>query len=346
MRGSFLVAALAGCSPGPADDVPDTDEVDETDTDTDTVPTGWQTPMQGLDGALLSITGTAAADVWTVGADGGSGPLWLHYDGTAWERVTVDSDGDLWWLWLAPDDDVVWAVGAAGRVARLDRSTGTVTVDVLDPELTFFGVWGASSDEVWIVGGNIALARDGAALYRWDGDGFASVELPSNAASKLAMYKVWGSAADDVWLVGLGGAVARWDGDAWTDVPSDTTDPLFTVHGASADEVYAVGGGGAAAVTRFDGAAWTDESPRFGPQLNGVFVGPDGPVAAGRAGEIWRRADGTWARDARGIASFDDFHATWVDPDGGTWAVGGRLSSNTAGTLVYGGPQRVPAWTP
>lgn len=344
MRTALLVVLL-GCAAEPADDA-DTDADVDTDTDTDAVPVGWQTPIEGLAGALLSVTGTAADDVWTVGADGDGGPLWLHFDGIAWERIPVDSPGDLWWLWIAPDTDVVWAAGAGGRVARLDRSSGAVTVDVLDPELTFFGVWGASSDEVWIVGGNIATSRDGAALYRWDGTRFSEVELPTSAASKLAMYKVWGTAADDVWIVGVGGAIARFDGETWTDVPSGTPEPLFTVNGASADEVYAVGGGSAAAITRFDGTAWRDESPVFAPQLNGVFVGPDGPVVAGRAGEIWRRTEGSWDRDPRGIASFEDFHATWVDPDGGTWAVGGRLSSNTAGTLVYGGPRRVPSWTP
>src|SRR5207245_2432077 len=39
--------------------------------------------LQNLSGALLSITGTSAADVYAVGADAndGTGPMVLHYNG-------------------------------------------------------------------------------------------------------------------------------------------------------------------------------------------------------------------------------------------------------------------------
>ena len=46
-------------------------------------PPTWSIVSSGLDEALLSISGTAADDVWAVGADQGRGPLVLHYDGTS-----------------------------------------------------------------------------------------------------------------------------------------------------------------------------------------------------------------------------------------------------------------------
>lgn len=340
----LLLLATACTTGGDDDDDTDTDDTDPTDTDTDTP--GWFAVAEDLPGALLSITGTGTDDVWTVGADGGDGPMALHFDGAAWERLDVGSDGDLWWVWRGPDQ-VAWFAGAGGRVIRYDLATDEADVEVLDADVTFFGIWGTGEDDLWAVGGNIALSANGAQLWHRVGTSWERVDLPTEAASKFAMYKVWGAAADDVWLCGPGGAVSHHDGEAWVDVESGTDRDLFTVHGAGADEVYAVGGIASSAIVGFDGLAWADESPDFGPQFNGVYVGVAGPVAVGRTGEIWRRDEaGSWARDPRGIASFKDFHGTWTDPEGGIWAVGGKLSNNTQGTLVYGGEDSVPAYVP
>src|SRR5262249_40573448 len=46
----------------------------------------WQIVLREEPGALLSIWGTSAHDVWLVGGDPGDGhgPMVLHYDGAAW----------------------------------------------------------------------------------------------------------------------------------------------------------------------------------------------------------------------------------------------------------------------
>ncbi len=346
-----VLAMLAACTTldDPTTDT-DTDDTTDTDTDTDTTDDtdvdAWFTVAEDLPASLLSITGTGTDDVWTVGADAGTGPQALHFDGSSWKALEVASDGDLWWVWRGPDQ-VAWFAGKGGRVIRYDLADDSSVAEVLDPAVTLFGIWGTSEDDLWAVGGNISLSANGAALFHREEGAWTEVELPAGAASKFAMYKVWGSSATDVWICGIGGAIAHFDGDGWSDVESGTDRDLFTVSGAGTDEAYAVGGIASAAITRWNGTAWTDESPDFAPQFNGVSMTSDGPVAAGRTGEIWHRAeDGSWARDGRGIASFKDFHATWVDPDGGIWAVGGKLSSNTEGTLVYGGSDTIPAYAP
>ena len=58
----------------------------------------WTLVHDKLPGALLSVWGTSESDVWTVGGDArdGTGPLVLHYDGTAWSRVETGlTAGDL-----------------------------------------------------------------------------------------------------------------------------------------------------------------------------------------------------------------------------------------------------------
>ena len=37
-----------------------------------------------------------------------------------------------------------------------------------------------------------------------------------NGGEINALYAVWGSGPDDIWAVGRGGAMARWNGTAWS----------------------------------------------------------------------------------------------------------------------------------
>ena len=76
--------------------------------------------------------------------------------------------------------------------------------------------------------------------------------------------------------------------------------------------------------------------------MNGVFVPPDGrAVAVGFEGAIALRRSDRWELADSGLDNILDFHATWIDPDGGVWAVGGDLSDLTRGTLAYGGKETI-----
>ena len=58
----------------------------------------WQLVHRDLPGALLSVWGTNASDVWAVGGDArdGAGPLVIHFDGDTWTRVaTGKTQGNL-----------------------------------------------------------------------------------------------------------------------------------------------------------------------------------------------------------------------------------------------------------
>lgn len=345
---SLLLLALGACTatPDDGDTDADTDTVPSDTDDTDTTPDVWDTVASGLPGALLSVTGSSATDVWAVGADAGDGPGVLHFDGAAWSAVDTHTTGDLWWVWQASATSV-WIAGEGGRVLHGD--TAGFTEVVLDEDVTLFGIWGASETDVWAIGGDISQSHDSAALFHYDGDTWSPVPLPGDAASKFAMYKLWGTGADDVWACGTGGALAHYDGDTWTDVDSGTTRDLFTVAGTGPDDVFAVGGIGNGQIQHWDGDTWADETPAFSPDFNGVSARGAQVHVVGRTGSVWaREPDGTWIEDPRGRATDKDLHATWIDPDGGVWAVGGQLSANPPifGTLVYGGPATVPAYTP
>lgn len=299
----------------------------------------WRVVGEGIDEGLLSVTGTAADDVWTVGGDVGSGPAVLHYDGADWSRVDVGGSGDLWWAW--PSSEGVWMVGAGGRARLHDPATGEGVEHTVEEGVVLFGVWGAAADDVWTVGADADFAADGARMFHWDGAAWTAVELPEALASLVAIYKVWGTASDDVWVVGTDGASAHWDGTAWTPVDTGTTRTLFTIHGSGPDDVYAVGGFGTGTVVHWDGTAWSDVSPAGAGTLNGVCSAGGVTHAVGATGGTWAREAGEWIQEGAddGPLTLHDLHATWVDPDGGTWAVGGAIASAPLeqGVVLYQG---------
>lgn len=321
------LSALAGCSD---------DGKDSAAESTPVVAAPMTVVGQNLPSAALSVWGRSATDVYVVGADNGAGPLVSHYDGTAWTPLSGASAGDIWWVRDAGAS--TWMAGAGGRVLQVEG--GTLREEVLDPTLTFFGIWGATADDVWAVGGNID-AGGPSGVWHYDGSTWSQATLPSGGAAAGALYKVWGTAADDVWAVGTSGAGIHWDGDAWSDFSTGSSRNLFTVHGAGGN-VYAVGGYSTGTlVESIGGGAFADVTPDLSPQLNGVYAAGDGTVVAvGGLGSVyWRGASG-WTADPREPATVQDLHATWIDPDGGVWAVGGHLVGRPLdqGVVLYDGP--------
>ncbi len=306
-------------------------------------PAGWNVVAEDQPAALLSVWGSGAADVWSVGADAGAGPSVVHYDGAGWTTVDTGTRGDLWWVTSA-GGDTLWMGGADGRVLQHARASGQTVEHVLDPVLTVFGVWAAADDDVWAVGGDIDASAGASQVWHWDGAAWARATIPADATAAMAIYKVWGRSSTDVWAVGAGGVGLHWDGAAWTTFSTGTTRNLYTVHGTDV-ALWAVGGFGTGTLVTSSGGAWTDETPELAPQLNGVDASGPAPLAVGTQGSVYARGADGWSADLRGAVTAYDLHSVWGDPDGGIWAVGGKLSSFPLdnGILVYGGDADVPA---
>lgn len=311
---SFVVLPLSACPPPP---------------EGDGGPDGGDGPalvLEELEGALLSVNGTASDDVWVVGADArdGSGPYVLHYDGAKFVRYHTGDEGDLWWVNIAPDGDV-WMVGDEGRIFRFDPASETFTAMQAPDASRLYGVFAFADDDVWAVGGE---ENDGTSVvWHYDGSTWAApADLPAGLTDGLVLFKVWGTAPGDLWIVGQGGAALRYQGGAWSRVESIPR-PLFTVHGNDTLTV-AVGGVIDGLVMENSGnASLEDKTPELAPQLNGVYVNADGSaVASGYEGAIWQRsADGAWSEVASVPTTLNSYHAVYQDPDGGIWAVGGYL---------------------
>lgn len=305
----------------------------------------WQLVFEGLDGALMSVAGTRADDVWTAGADtrDGEGALVLHFDGKRWRRVPTGVEADLWWVHALGERDV-FIGGARGTIVHWD---GDAFERMDTPgDSTVYGIWGASSDDVWAVGGD----PDASPGFVWHFDGSAwddwTDRLPK-AAQGPPIFKAWGRAADDVWMVGIGGLAVHWNGTEFEAGDSGSERMLFTVHGVADGQpaFVAVGGYGDAVIVEHDGdgTAWHNATPDPPlPQLFGVcMIGPNDGYAVGLDGAVARRRGSAWNLLDIGMELFDPFHSVWVDPDGGVWAAGGDVMSPVPrdGMLLHSGEE-------
>ena len=70
-----------------------------------------------------------------------------------------------------------------------------------------------------------------------------------------SLSDVWGTSSSDVYAVGWGGTILHYDGHAWEEMPSGTTEGLSGDWGASSSDVFAVGRGNT--ILHYDGRAWS-----------------------------------------------------------------------------------------
>ncbi|MBN1205138.1 MAG: vanadium-dependent haloperoxidase [Myxococcaceae bacterium] len=315
-------------------------------------PQPWAAVAQSRREALLSITGTSSSDVWAVGADRGRGPLVLHYDGTAWQELATGHRGDLWWAHAFEQGPVLLA-GASATILRYEDGQFTRMSTPGLARHTVYGLWGSRPDDVYAVGG---VSGRGGFIWHYDGRAWQEVALPYAEMPRTSdgdvpgLFKVWGTGQGDVYVVGaLGVALRSRAGGAFERLPTGTTSRLFTVHGAG-DSVVIVGGEGQGEILELNASGQFEaRTPEGCPLLQGVALSADGSGwATGARGEVYQRKAGTWERVSHGLQlDVQSLHASWVDPQGGVWAVGGNVLSSglNNGALLHQGPEvpQVPA---
>lgn len=300
----------------------------------------WHVLAEEQPGALFSVTGTAADDVWVVGADRGdeAGPTILHFDGQAWElHDTGVPFADLVWV-HAFEAGPVYVGGTGGLVMRYDGGS----FDRLETpsEQDVWGIWGAVPDDVWVVGGdpNVGMGF----IWRDRGEGLEAVDLPAEVPSPSAWYKVWGTGREDVWFCGVDGALLHYDGEEFSEVDAATRRPLLTIHGRSDGSLITAVGGqySATLVASTDGSPWRDVTPKGATlQMFGVNHRGREAYAVGMQTTVLRHDGSEWVVEPTGLELVEDFHSVWIDPDLGVWAVGGQIVSPpfTRGALIYRG---------
>ena len=275
--------------------------------------------------------------MWAVGADtrDGTGPLVFYFDGGDWDRIQTGRTGDLWWV-FGFEGGPVFMGGQNGMILRW--SDNRLELMPTPGNGTVFGIWGTAPDQLWAVGGNVV---DGAFVWRYDGERWRAVEgLPAGLAEDHSMFKVWGRSADDVWVVGTGGVALHFLDGRFEPEPTGTNHTLFTVHGNSSVSVAVGGAREDGRLLVNDGGGWTDATPDGTPHVIGVNMTEREGYAVGIRGSVAHWDGEQWRRVETGIALSEAYHTVWVDPDGGVWAVGGRVVEPPLvdGVMVYRAP--------
>lgn len=310
----------------------------------------WQVVHDELPGALLSVWGSSADDVWAVGADAGdgAGPMVLHLEGGRWSRLQTGQSGDLWWVHGFAGGPL-FIGGGGGTILRYDPGgTGSGFTRMTTPSSTgvVFGVWGSSPDQMWAVGGE-AGGASGAFAWRLDGETWiAAPDFPSEVTANDALWKVFGRGPDDVWMVGTDGTMLHWDGTTLSRGFAGIAESLFTVHGNS-QRFAAVGGFGTGLLLEHPVSApasepWVNMSPSGASSIIGVCLTDDGGHAVGEFGYVAERSTSGWATeqtDFDAVFGSRSLHSVWIDPTGGVWAAGGqvRVPPLLEGILVHRG---------
>jgi hypothetical protein len=165
---------------------------------------------------LQAVAATSASSAWAVGFafSGKDKTLILRWNGTAWKRV------------LSPTP-----VGGAA----------------------LNGLAATSASSVWAVGCSACTSRRPRTLIlRWNGTAWAAVTSPTPAGGAF-LNDVTATSARKAWAVGQAGSgttrkrttlILRWNGTAWTRVPSPTPGGgalLVSVAATSGRNAWAVG---------------------------------------------------------------------------------------------------------
>ena len=249
---------------------------------------------------LNGIWGSAAGDVYTVGATGSI----LHWNGTAWSLMTSPTSQELFGIWGSGAGDI-YAVGAAGTIIHYDGSAWTTMTSQTTQNLK--RVWGSGPADIWAVG-------EGSTILHFDGTSWTNL----NTAIAGDLSAVWGSAAqrrlrrggraaaphpalqrvrlvgrphahpasstasgarlaNNIYAVGWNGAagtILHYNGTTWASMTSNTAAVLYDVWGSGPGDIYAVGtdytgGGNNPAILHFDGTTWSTMSSPAGHGLAG-----------------------------------------------------------------------------
>ncbi len=291
-------------------------------------------------GALLSVWGTSRDDLRAVGGqiaglgDPGVGAMLLRTR-TGWQPTPLPTDTPVL-NWIHGADGTTWAVGNTGAAIRSDDGGSSWTRIDAPVDVPLWGVFVLSSDETWAVGGDAFDFTGLGVIVHFVDDAWEEVPMPALDRDSRALFKVWASGPNDVHAVGTSGVILRYDGSAWTQVPSDTDADLISLWGTGADEIVAVGGRDVGTIVRFDGSVWRSAVEPAIPGLNGVWLDADGDaVLAGNRGSLASLPAGSLAPEVLDTPPlFDVLHAAFGLDTGERYSVGGTLEGTPPWTGI------------
>ena len=206
--------------------------------------------------------------------------------------------------------------------------------------------------------GQVTIAvRSGAAVgyTQIQVDAFSGVSvnlwapMSNPAGAEAYLMHVWGLSRSNVYVVGMGGLILHYDGVAWSQMASGTSDNLRSVGGLADSLIWA--GGQSGSLFRFNGGGWTRE-PDPGFSVEAIWGRtPREVYVVGNSGQVRQYDGAAWSPVASGT---DMALLSVYSPTGPVYAVGvgGTIlsewtpqASGTAASLegIWGDPHSLYA---
>jgi hypothetical protein len=262
--------------------------------------------------SLSAVTAVSPSDAWAAGyyytSTGLEKTLVLHWNGTAWTKVTSPSPGPTRnslsaVTAVSPSD--IWAVGGYATTSSGAARTlvlhwnGTAWTKVASPNpgsgSNLQGVSALSPSDAWAAGSyTTSTGAYRTLVLHWNGTAWTKVASPNPSSGINSIYfgAVSALSPSDAWAAGyyyLPGAAAKtlvlhWNGTAWTKVaspnPGSGGSTLNAVSALSPSDAWAVGGyfttaPGSTFVLHWNGTAWTkvaSPNPSSDPASGGNFL--------------------------------------------------------------------------
>lgn len=336
----------ASTTQGPSTTDPSSTEpttaTDGTDTDTTEAPPPvvWDVSLTVDEdvGAFFNLWGPTADDVIAVGGQVDAGVIY-RYDGDSWTPDEIGFPVPRL-NWIHGVDGRVVVVGHFGYALHLEDD-GTWLRDPTGTDEHLWGLWGASGDDLWAVGGSSGNGNPPVILHN-DGEFWVPVPYPPVDHEGGALFKVWGSAADDVFAVGDRGLILHYNGSTWALEESGTSAVIIGIWGNPSDVVVAGGRSAGIVAHRLDGALpWDGRAFPEREGFDGVTVDAAGvATVVGRRGFIGRFPQGSLDPVVEDSQTQLELHSVFETADGGMFAVGGFFDSPPYNGIIL---ERPPA---
>jgi cysteine-rich repeat protein len=219
-----------------------------------------------VDGTILSVSGTAADNVYAFGyTTPTSGAVW-HFDGIEVSRETLPPDTPVvGFSWATSADNIIAITGSG--LLRFDGSTWTMHSPPIDYSIAY-SIW--ISPEPGNPIGSVHLGMENGSIHVSNNLTTWSESKPPGGAPITGL---WGTAADDIYAL-QDDSVLRNTGGGWaTEYSADRR--LVAIHGRSDGHVTVAG---ANLALHSDGVRWLEDR--------------DLPAAASAPKRLWVQEDG------------------------------------------------------
>ena len=267
------------------------------------------------------ISGESDANIFAVAKKG----TIYRYDGSSWNSMSSDTNEDL------NDVEVIgseaFAVGKDGEVVYYNGSNWSSIAGFTGDDL--FGVWAASSSEVWVGGKN-------GELWFYDGSTWTDVSGAANTDND-DITDLWGD-ANTVYAINEKGELYRYNRSTgnWyaPNTDCDAGDKFEDLWGDGLGNVYLAG---KKEVYVFDGSTCAVASTASEDLFGVSGWSNDGSViAVGKKGTVFEYDGSTWSETQVGNKELQD---AWVSPNGNAYYAGKNkeLTTCTCTDCAVGG---------